>query len=172
MCKFVLSHKFGRFTNSTIQLFMEYNCSASPEEIKESQINMELENEEFEFEGAQGHESLIEYEIDSSNFQTIFFFLLFPLRFLMHFTIPDVRALNENGEPTTTIGKAYLSTFSCLLWLIVGSYAMVASLEALGELMGISDAIMGFTVSAAGKWKVLVLLGPNKTYSCSINIFF
>ena len=101
--------------------------------------------------------------MDSSNFETIFFFLLFPLRFLMHFTIPDVRMLNEKGEPTATIGKAYLSTLSCLLWLIVGSYAMVASLEALGELLGVSDAIMGFTVSAAGKWTMPILLGPNNT---------
>eukprot|EP00531_Pseudo-nitzschia_arenysensis_P014271 CAMPEP_0116124498 /NCGR_PEP_ID=MMETSP0329-20121206/5311_1 /TAXON_ID=697910 /ORGANISM="Pseudo-nitzschia arenysensis, Strain B593" /LENGTH=648 /DNA_ID=CAMNT_0003618479 /DNA_START=83 /DNA_END=2029 /DNA_ORIENTATION=+ len=131
-----------------MELFMEFNCTASAEEIKAACSSNELDN--LEFEGAEGYESLIEYHMDSSNLETAFFFLLFPLRFLMHFTIPDVRKLNENGEPTATIGKAYLSTISCLLWLIVGSYAMVASLETLGELLGISDAIMGFTVSAAG----------------------
>ena len=128
---------------------MDFNCNASAEEIKAVQTNDDLDNEEFE--GAEGYESLIEYQMDSSNFETIMFFLLFPLRFLMHFTVPDVRMLNEHGEPTATIGKAYLSTLSCLLWLIVGSYAMVSSLETLGELLGVSDAIMGFTVSAAGK---------------------
>jgi len=132
----------------SMELFMEYNCTANAEEIKAAQLNDELED--VEFEDSEGYKSLIEYQMDSSNFETIFFFLLFPLRFLMHFTIPDVRMLNEKGEPTATIGKAYLSTLSCLLWLIVGSYAMVASLEALGELLGVSDAIMGFTVSAAG----------------------
>ncbi len=128
---------------------MEFNCTASAEEIKAATSSNELDN--LDFEGAEGYESLIEYHMDSSNLETAFFFLLFPLRFLMHFTIPDVRKLSENGEPTATIGKAYCSTISCLLWLIVGSYAMVASLETLGELLGISDAIMGFTVSAAGK---------------------
>mmetsp|Transcript_70693 Transcript_70693/g.143568 ORF Transcript_70693/g.143568 Transcript_70693/m.143568 type:complete len:647 (+) Transcript_70693:128-2068(+) len=110
----------------------------------------EYDNDDVKFEGADGHGSLIEFQADSSNLETIFFILLFPFRFLMHFTIPDVRMLDEGGEPTASIGKAYLSTFSCLLWLVVGSYAMVASLEALGELLGIPDAIMGFTVSAAG----------------------
>jgi len=131
-----------------MELFMEHKCTTSAEQIKAPHINDELDDEEFE--GAEGYESLIEYQMDSSNFETVCFFLLFPLRLLMHFTIPDVRMLDENGEPTATIGKAYLSTLSCLLWLILGSYTMIVSLEALGELMGISDAIMGFTVSAAG----------------------
>jgi hypothetical protein len=152
---------------------MDYNCTANAEEIKAAHINDELED--VEFEGAEGYESLIEYQMDSSNFETICFFLLFPLRFFMHFTIPDVRMLNENGEPTATIGKAYLSTLSCLLWLIIGSYAMVSSLEALGELLGVSDAIMGFTVSAAGKWTMTILLGPNNdlfVLKSMLNILF
>jgi len=131
-----------------MELFMEFNCSATFEYIKAVQSLNDLND--LDFEGAAGYESLIEYEMDSSNLETVFFFLLFPFRLLMHLTIPDVRTLDEHGNPTATIGKAYLSTISCLLWLIVGSYAMVASLETLGELLGISDAIMGFTVSAAG----------------------
>ncbi len=136
---------------------MEFNCSATSEEIKAVQSLNDLND--LDFEGAEGYESLIEYEMDSSNLETVFFFLLFPFRLLMHFTIPDVRTLDEHGNPTATIGKAYLSTISCLLWLIVGSYAMVASLETLGELLGISDAIMGFTVSAAGKRERSILSG-------------
>merc|ERR1711957_949003 len=106
--------------------------------------------DEVEFEGAQSYESLIEFHADSSNLETIFFFLLFPLRFLMHFTVPDIRLLDEDGEMKATIGKAYLSTIMCLVWLIFWSYSMVASLEALAELMDIPDAVIGFTVSAAG----------------------
>jgi hypothetical protein len=49
----------------------------------------------------------------------------------MHYTIPDVRVLDHHGLPTATLAKASMSAFMCLLWLIVGSYAMVASLEAL-----------------------------------------
>jgi hypothetical protein len=138
---------------------MNYITTATSEEIRAAQIGNEYEDEEFE--GAHGHESLIEFQTDNSNFETVMFCLLFPLRLLMHLTIPDVRMLDENGIPTATIGKAYLSTLSCLLWLIVGSYAMVASLETLGEQLGISDAIMGFTVSAAGKTNMAILLGSN-----------
>lgn len=159
MCTFVshMSLTSGTGNDPCFQLFMEFNCSATSEEIRAVQSLNDLND--LDFEGAEGYESLIEYEMDSSNLETVFFFLLFPFRLLMHFTIPDVRTLDEHGNPTATIGKAYLSTISCLLWLIVGSYAMVASLETLGELLGISDAIMGFTVSAAGKRKRSVLSG-------------
>lgn len=138
---------------------MDHNCTTSAEEIKASYSDDTLESELFE--GADGHGSLIEFQADRSIFEASMFFLLFPLRLLMHLTVPDVRVLDVNGEPTATIGRAYLSTLLCLVWLIIGSYTMVASLEALGELLGISDAIMGFTVSAAGKWKTSILLGPN-----------
>ena len=152
-----LSLTSGTGTDPYFQLFMEFNCSATFEDIKAVQSLNDLND--LDFEGAAGYESLIEYEMDSSNLETVFFFLLFPFRLLMHLTIPDVRTLDEHGNPTATIGKAFLSTISCLLWLIVGSYAMVASLETLGELLGISDAIMGFTVSAAGKRKRSILSG-------------
>lgn len=104
-----------------------------------------------EFEGADIHEDLIEFPVEGSNLEIFFWFILFPIRFLMHFTMPDVRSLDEDGQPTATIGKAYFSTCMCLIWLIIGSYAMVASLEALAALMDIPDAVIGFTVSAAGK---------------------
>ena len=135
---------------------MDHNCTASAAEIQAADEDDELD--EVEFEGAEGYESLIEYHADSTNLETVCFFLLFPFRLLMHLTIPYVRMLDEDGEPTATVGKAYLSTVSCLVWLIFGSYAMVASLEALGELISISDAVMGFTVSAAGKWKTSILM--------------
>eukprot|EP00535_Pseudo-nitzschia_heimii_P009047 CAMPEP_0197191504 /NCGR_PEP_ID=MMETSP1423-20130617/23527_1 /TAXON_ID=476441 /ORGANISM="Pseudo-nitzschia heimii, Strain UNC1101" /LENGTH=361 /DNA_ID=CAMNT_0042644161 /DNA_START=44 /DNA_END=1126 /DNA_ORIENTATION=+ len=116
-----------------MELFMEFNCNASAEEIQEA-VAGDADDDE-SFDGAEGYESLIEHQMDSSSFETICFFLLFPFRLLMHLTVPDVRMLDENGEPTATIGKAFLSTLSCLIWLIVGSYAMVASLEVLGKLM-------------------------------------
>lgn len=94
-------------------------------------------------------ESLIEYH-DSSTLGLLFFLLLFPLRFLMHWTIPDVRRLDARGNPHTTLASAYLAVFMCLVWLIVGSYAMVSSLEHLSDWLNIPTAVVGVTVSAAG----------------------
>lgn len=100
---------------------------------------------------ADHHVDLIEFPSDGSKLEMFFWIVLSPLRFLMHFTMPDVRQLNEAGNPKASIRVAYLATFMCLVWLIVGSYAMVASLENLAELMDIPDAVVGVTVSAAGK---------------------
>lgn len=103
-----------------------------------------------EFDDSDPHVELTEFPIDGSSLEIFFFLLLFPFRFLMQWTITDVRTLDESGNPTATIGKAYFATLGCLVWLIVGSYAMVASLENLAELMDIPDAVIGVTVSAAG----------------------
>lgn len=95
-------------------------------------------------------ECLIEYPAGASNVEIFFFFVLYPFRALMHFTVPDVRTLDSEGNPNATLSKATIAIISCLLWLIVGSYAMVASLEALAALLDIPDAVIGYTVSAAG----------------------
>lgn len=124
-------------------------------------VEPEKEDEELvdiDFDGADDYEELIEFPADASNLEVVFWILLFPLRILMHFTLPDVRSLDENGEPTSTIGKSFFATFMCLVWLVVGSYTMVASLEALAALMDIPDAVIGFTVSAAGERSNVSLL--------------
>jgi Ca2+/Na+ antiporter len=126
------------------QEFMNQNATVRP-----SDLDFDTDPD---FEGADIHQELIEFPSEGSNLEVFFWFCLFPLRFLMHYTLPDVRSLDEQGEPTATIGKAFFSTFMCLVWLVIGSYAMVASLEALAALMDIPDAVIGFTVSAAGKW--------------------
>lgn len=95
-------------------------------------------------------ESLIQFPADGNNFEIIVFVLLFPFRFLMHYTVPDVRTIDKEGAPISTLTGAWIAIFMCLVWLIVGSYAMVASLEALAALMNIPDAVVGVTVSAAG----------------------
>lgn len=109
----------------------------------------EEETAEGEWEGDDG-ESMIEYHEEGSVIGLFLFLFLFPFRFLMHWTIPDVRVLDRQGNPASKLSSAYLAVGSCLLWLIVGSYAMVASLEALAELLNISNAVIGVTVSAAG----------------------
>ena len=87
-------------------------------------------------------ESMVQFPADGGNMEILFFVLLFPFRFLMHYSVPDVRTLDENGNPKGTLTNAMLSIFMCLVWLIVGSYAMVASLEALAALMNIPDAVV------------------------------
>lgn len=102
------------------------------------------------FESGDDHISLIAFPYGESSVDIIFFVLLLPLRYLMHYTLPDVRKLDQTGNPVGSVNYAFLSIVSCLLWLVVGSYAMVASLESLAALMNIPDSVVGFTVSAAG----------------------
>ena len=104
-----------------------------------------------DFDDSDEHVDLIEFPSDGSNIEIAFWLFPLPIRFLMHYTMPDVRQLDRNGNPMSTIGYAYLAALSCLVWLIIGSYAMVASLEKLAELMDVPDALVGVTVSAAGK---------------------
>lgn len=90
-------------------------------------------------------ESLLKAPQDASKLGLALHYCLFPLKALMQFTVPDVRGVDV--DPIVTAAWA---TFSCIVWLIVGSYYMVSSLESLAELMNIPDSIVGVTVSAAG----------------------
>lgn len=94
--------------------------------------------------------SLIEFPWAGSFLNIACHCILFPFKALMHYTIPDVRHLGAEGSPENGLGTVTLAILMCLVWLIVGSYAMVASLEGLAELMNIPDAVIGVTVSAAG----------------------
>jgi len=100
-----------------------------------------------------GHaESLIEFpDLKDDGYIAMFFFLfLYPMRIMFHFTIPDVRVIDSKGNPTATLTMAFVAVVMCLLWLIIGSYAMVSSLEHLAALMNIPTSVIGVTVSAAG----------------------
>jgi len=99
---------------------------------------------------ADSEPSLIEFPAGEPWYIIIMFLFTFPLRFLMQYTIPDVRHLSPSGDPKSSLMMALCVVVSCLVWLIIGSYAMVASLEALADLMDIPDAVIGVTVSAAG----------------------
>lgn len=93
-------------------------------ESESSETGIHVEDEE-------SHGSLLDFPHGGSNVDIAMHVVVFPLKALMHFTIPDVRVLDNHGIPTTNLKTAFLSSFMCLVWLIVGSYAMVASLEAL-----------------------------------------
>lgn len=91
----------------------------------------ESETSESGMEDEESHGSLLDFPHGGSNLAIAMHVVVFPLKVLMHFTIPDVRVLDNHGIPMTNLTTAFLSSFMCLVWLIVGSYAMVASLEAL-----------------------------------------
>lgn len=123
------------------------------EEEKERQpvpLDVDSRPGEVESGGDDDHTSLIEFPMAGSLVDIVFHILLFPLKALMHFTIPDVRHLDSEGNPVGGLGRAFTAIFMCLVWLIVGSYAMVRSLEELADLMNVPDAVVGVTVSAAG----------------------
>jgi len=75
--------------------------------------------------------------------------LLFPFKFLIHLTIPDVRCVPiSKGGPS--LKTAIFSSITSILWLVPWTYIMVVCLEILGHAWNINDAIMGLTASAAG----------------------
>jgi Ca2+/Na+ antiporter len=134
---------------------MKLHTTDRPTEDEQKLLTADDDDEE-EHDDADAHMDLIEFPMDGSNVEIVIWVVLSPLRFLMHYTVPDVRQLDRHGDPTASIGVAYFASFMCLIWLIIGSYAMVASLEKLAALMDIPDALIGVTVSAAGTLRYAV----------------
>jgi Ca2+/Na+ antiporter len=96
------------------------------------------------------HDDLIRLPRDSSRVGLVVWFILYPLRLIMHHTIPDVGKRRGRLSSRHRHRRACASTASCLIWLCVSSYVMVTSLENLAETLDMPDAVMGATVSAAG----------------------
>lgn len=72
-----------------------------------------------------------------------FHIVLFPLKFLLYYTVPDVRKPeNENRYWTNIV----MSVF----WLAVLSYIMTMCVEKLGDWLGLSALQVGIVFSAAG----------------------
>jgi len=93
--------------------------------------------------------SLVEFPEGTSLMAAVFHVILLPVKWLVHYTVPDVRILPpEKSWPQ--LRDAVIAICSCLVWIVAGSLAMCTSLESLGRLMGISDMLMGVTISAAG----------------------
>ena len=76
------------------------------------------------FEDADNHENLVDFPSDGSTLQILLWLFLFPLRLVMHYTLPDVRQLNSHGEMKITARRqilfAFGSTAMCLVWLVIG----------------------------------------------------
>jgi len=95
---------------------------------------------------SEPHESLISFPKGMSIIQLFFSTITFPLKAVIHFTIPDVR--NKSSLSPTV--RASVAIIACILALVVGSYAMVESLEDVGAILNIPPSIIGVTLSAAG----------------------
>jgi K+-dependent Na+/Ca+ exchanger-like protein len=104
---------------------------------------------------------------NASKMELFLWYFFYPLRLLMHITLPHYigRRFENNDEVDTQQRRRgyssylciYITVSSCLVWLCISSYLMVTSLESLAALIGISDAVMGSTVSAAGtSWPAYV----------------
>ena len=91
------------------------------------------------------HESLIEYPRHGSRIQKTFHIILFPVKAIAHYGIPDVRVTNA-----ASLTKASISAFVSVLFLIVGSFVMVETLESLAHEIHIPESVVGATISAAG----------------------
>jgi Ca2+/Na+ antiporter len=88
----------------------------------------------------------------ASKFELGMYLALYPLRWIIHHTIPDAaeRRRRRRRRGYSSHMYAYLSVASCLVWLGACSYVMVTSLESLAVLLGMPDSVMGATMSAAG----------------------
>jgi len=94
--------------------------------------------------------SLIDFPNKGSFLTLILFIILYPLHLLMYLTVPDLRLITRKDDSKCSVFVAILVILPCLLWLIVGSYVLVVSLEALAKKLSVPNAIIGATVSAAG----------------------
>lgn len=97
------------------QIYMETNKSLRAQGV------LELEEEQIDTD-ADEHVTLIERPKNATLVETMLWSSVLPLRYAMHYTLPDVRHLDHHGEMLTSIRYAYLSTVACLIWLILGMF--------------------------------------------------
>jgi len=71
--------------------------------------------------------------------------VLFPIKFLLHHTIVDVRTYAKSGG-----SEAAAACAACVGWLVVLSLAMCWCCETLGDMSGLPDSVIGLTFSAVG----------------------
>jgi Ca2+/Na+ antiporter len=93
--------------------------------------------------------SIISYPFGSSPLNQLIHIFLYPLKLLIHVTVPDPRQVTAN-RLGPRLRRAVIGVIMCVVWLIIASYAMCTALEHLGLLMRVPISVLGVTVSAAG----------------------
>ena len=71
----------------------------------------------------------------------LLYYLTLPLRYMIYFTVPDVRKPESEHKPIISIVMS-------VIWLGLFSYILVESLNDLGNLFGINGNILGLTIGA------------------------
>lgn len=92
------------------------------------------------------HELLIEWPEGGGILAVMAHCILIIPKYLTFYSVPDVRMPpGEVGEK-----KYPQAILMCFIWLVAWSYIMAECLDKLGTLVGISELVMGMTVSAVG----------------------
>lgn len=79
------------------------------------------------------------FTVPSSLFAKLVFVLMFPMKYLIYLTVPDVRKPGYESRALVSIGMS-------VLWLAAQSYVLIVSLTMIGQWLGIRGRIMGLTV--------------------------
>lgn len=110
--------------DKVVTWFDKYMVNMKKKGLTNSTVTETSEEADPDFEDADNHGDLIDFPSDASDIEIVFWFLLHPLRFAMHYTLPDVRQLDSHGDTKILSNKrimhAFASTFMCLVWLVIG----------------------------------------------------
>jgi hypothetical protein len=121
---FVLMAPSKDVFDKVVTWFDKYMVNMKMKGLANSTLTETSEETDPDFEDADNHEDLIDFPSDASDIEIVFWFLLYPLRFAMHYTLPDVRQLDSHGDMKISSNKrimhAFASTFMCLVWLVIG----------------------------------------------------
>eukprot|EP01034_Spumella_vulgaris_P021967 gene21968-28049_t len=74
-------------------------------------------------------------------FAKAFYLLMFPQKYAIYLTVPDVRRPGSED-------RAIMAICLCVVWLAFQSYLLIMSLTYIGDWLGIRGRIMGLTVGA------------------------
>lgn len=91
------------------------------------------------------HSLVAEPGKDASIFEIGAHYLLYPAKLALHLTVLDVRT---RASPTGF--DAVVACVQSVTWLAVMSFGMVACCETIGDIVGLSDSVIGLTFSAVG----------------------
>ncbi|KOC68023.1 Sodium/potassium/calcium exchanger 5 [Habropoda laboriosa] len=88
-------------------------------------------------------EYLFSWPREQSTIAKCWFTLVWPLKFLLFVTVPDVRVERfKHWYPLTFV--------MCMIWIAISSYLVSWMMTAIGDTIGIPDSVMGLTFLAAG----------------------
>jgi hypothetical protein len=122
--EFVLMAPSKYIFDKVVTWLDKYMVNMKEKGLANSTVTETGEEDDPNFEDADNHEDLIDFPSDASDVEIVFWLLLFPLRFAMHYTLPDVRHLDSHGGMKISSNKrivhAFASTFMCLVWLVIG----------------------------------------------------